>query len=95
MEPRRIETSVLARFDARELHHFGPLLRFLGDELAEFGGRAREHNAAQVGKSPHQLRISEADVDFLVEQFDDLGGRALGARKPTLPAASRSFRILG
>src|SRR6266478_764072 len=36
--------------DARKLDHPGPLLGFLGDELAEVGGRTREYRCAHVGE---------------------------------------------
>src|SRR5262249_61611544 len=32
---------LLLRLDTRELHHLSPFLGFLGDHLAEVGGRAR------------------------------------------------------
>jgi hypothetical protein len=38
------------RLDVRELDHLGPLLGFVGDELAEVAGRSRKRRAAQVGK---------------------------------------------
>jgi hypothetical protein len=36
------------RLDAGELHHLGAFLRFLGEELAEIGRRARKHCGAKV-----------------------------------------------
>src|ERR1700730_16854949 len=44
------------RLGARKGHHLAPLLGFLGDELAEVGGRACEHHAAQVGEPRFDLR---------------------------------------
>ena len=35
---------------AGELDHLAPLLGFVGDELAEVGGRARKRRAAEVGE---------------------------------------------
>src|SRR6476660_1743429 len=40
----------LVRLGAGRLDHLGPLLRFLYEEPAKLGGRAREHRAAGVGK---------------------------------------------
>ena len=45
----RLPISV--ELDARELHHLAPLLGFVGDELAEVGGRAHKHHTAQVGEA--------------------------------------------
>ena len=42
--------AVSLRLDAGELDHLAPLLGFLGDQLAEVGGRARKHRAAKIGK---------------------------------------------
>ena len=63
----------LLRFDIGRPNHLGPLLNFLGHEGAEFGGRAPERSAAQVGKPRLQPRVGEADIDFSVELFNDLG----------------------
>src|SRR5258708_14747852 len=63
------------RLDASELHHLGPFLGFVGDELAKVGGRERERVATQVGKPRLDLGIGEASVDLLVELVDDLGRR--------------------
>ena len=60
------------------LDHLGPLLGFVGDELAEVGGRAGKHRAAKVGEPRIHLGIGEGRVDFLVELVDDLGGRVPG-----------------
>jgi hypothetical protein len=38
----------LVRPDARELHHLGPFLNVLGDELAELGGRTCKPRVAKV-----------------------------------------------
>src|SRR3954453_23088936 len=59
------------RPSARELDHLGPLLRFLGDEFLEIGGREREHRATQVGKPPLHPGIGEAGIDLLVKAVDD------------------------
>ena len=66
------------RLDAGEPDHLAPLLGFVRDELAEVGGRARKHRAAQIGKPRLHLGIGERGVDLPVELVDDLGGRVLG-----------------
>src|SRR5260370_30539289 len=55
------ETSVkgpvgLLRLDTRSLDHLGPLCGFVGDELAEIGGRAPKPPAAHVREPGHYLR---------------------------------------
>src|SRR5215467_12788670 len=65
-------------FRARELDHLGPLFGFLADELAEVGGRARKHRAAEVGKPRFNLGISEARIDLIIELLDNLDGRVPG-----------------
>src|SRR5712671_4066648 len=66
------------RFDARELGHLGPLLGFVGKELAEIGRRAGKYRAAGQFKVRLDLRIDESGVDLFVELIDNLGGRVLG-----------------
>ena len=39
-------TAALVRLDTGELDHLGPLLGFVGDQLAKVGGRARKHRTA-------------------------------------------------
>ena len=53
--------------DAGRPHHLGPFFGFLDDELSEIGGRARKHDAAQVGKPCLYLGIGEPRVNLLVE----------------------------
>src|ERR1700730_3043699 len=66
------------RLDVRKLHHLAPLLSFVGDELAEVRGRARERRNAQVSRSRLRPRIGEGGVYLFVEFVDDLGGRVPG-----------------
>src|SRR5262245_11024610 len=66
------------RPDVRRPDHLAPLLRFVGDELAEIGGRAGKHRATQVSKSRFHVRIDKGRVYFLVELFDNLGRRVSG-----------------
>src|SRR5215510_4618638 len=65
------------RLDACEPHHIAPLLRLLGDQLAEVSGRTRKHRAAEVSEPRFQVGIGEATVDILVEFLDYLGRRSL------------------
>src|SRR5262245_59576156 len=57
--------------DAGQLDHLAPLLGFFGDELAEVGGRARNHCTAQIGEPCLKLGIGKASVDLRVELVDD------------------------
>src|SRR5262249_41617607 len=40
------------RLDVGGPEHLAPLLRFVGDELAEIGGRARKHRTAFFSETP-------------------------------------------
>src|SRR5215469_8070487 len=64
--------------DARELDYFAPLLGFIGNELAELGGRARKRHGAQVSKPSLNVGVGKARVDLSVEPMHDLGRRVLG-----------------
>src|SRR5262249_24183913 len=66
------------RLDAREFHHLGPLLGFLGDELAEVGRRTDKRCASETGESRLDIGIGKSRVDFLVELVDDVSRRVLG-----------------
>jgi hypothetical protein len=61
---RRRSTAALVRFDVGCPDHLAPLLGFIGDELAEFGGRHRQWNATQVCEPLLDLRIGEAGGDL-------------------------------
>src|SRR5262249_54291916 len=63
--------------DVGRHNHLAPFLGFVGDELAEISGRACKHRAAQIGKPCFEFWICNADIDFLVQSFDELYGRAL------------------
>src|SRR5262249_33734181 len=65
------------RLDVGRHDHLAPFLGFVGDELAEIGRRASKHRAAQIGKPCFEFWICNADIDFLVQSFDELCGRAL------------------
>src|SRR5215831_20641992 len=74
------------RPDARELHHLGPFLNVLGDELAELGGRTCKPRVAKVCNPRFHRGIGENSIDLLVEFLDDIGGRILW-RADTQPRA--------
>src|SRR6266446_9215691 len=63
------------RLDARKFHHLAPLLRFLGDELAEVGRRAWKCGGAPRGEPRLRLGIGERRIDLLVELVNNLGRR--------------------
>jgi hypothetical protein len=54
------QPSWLVRPDAAEFEHFGTLLNFIGDELAERGGPHRHWKAAQVCKRRLHLGMASA-----------------------------------
>jgi hypothetical protein len=56
-----------------------PLLGFFGDELAEVGGRAGKHGAAQGGEPRPHPRISECRINFLIELGNDFRAPRQGA----------------
>jgi hypothetical protein len=58
--------SRLFCLDVSGADHLALLLGFVGDELAEVGGRADKWCSAQVGKSGLDLGIGESGIDFLV-----------------------------
>jgi hypothetical protein len=56
---RRCRAASL-RLDVRRPDHLGPLFGFVGDELAEVGGRAGQHGATEIGKPMFDFGVSEA-----------------------------------
>ena len=60
-------TAALVRLDIGELDHHGPLLGFVGDQLAKVSGRTRKHRTAQVGEPRFHIGVGEASADLLVE----------------------------
>src|SRR5262249_19214940 len=77
LEYRPDSGSASLRLDVERPNDVAPLLRFVDDELAEIGGREREHVATQVGKPRLHLGIGKPSVDLSVELVDDLGRRGL------------------
>ena len=66
------------RLDARELDYLGPFLGFVGDELAEVGGRTANTVAPRSANRAFNLGIGEDGIDLPVELVDDLGWRVRG-----------------
>ena len=85
---RRRSRAALVRFNVGCPDHLAPLLGFIGDELAEFGGRHRQWNAAQVCQPLLDLRIGEAAVISLLSLPTISAGVSLGAPIPNQPLAS-------
>src|SRR5258708_133029 len=54
-----------------------PLPDLVGDQFGEVGGRSAKSHAAQIDELRLEFRIGDADVDFLVQFFDDVFRRAL------------------
>src|SRR5262249_19840340 len=65
------------RLDVGRDNHLAPFFGLVGDELAKISGQASKHRAAQIGKPCFEFWICNADIDFLVQSFDELCGRAL------------------
>ena len=65
------------RLDVGRHNHLAPFLGLVGDEFAEISGRACKYRAAQIGKPCLEFWFCNADIDFLVQSFDELYGRAL------------------
>src|SRR5262245_50666670 len=70
--------SASVRLDVEGPDDLAPLFGLVGDELAEVGGREREHVATQVGKPRFHIGVGQSHVDLLVELVDDLSRRVLG-----------------
>src|SRR5262245_7276649 len=58
------------RLDVGRPDHPGPLLGFVGDELAEVAGRAWNLSATKAGKARLHLGVGEGGVDFAIELVD-------------------------
>src|SRR5262249_1566819 len=81
--------SASLRLDVEGPDDVAPLLRSVGDELAEVVGRTQERCATQIGEPRLDLMIGESGVDLLVELLDDRGGRI-----PRRPEAERAGDLL-
>src|SRR6185503_13302114 len=84
--PESERCSPSGGLDLGRADDLAPLFGFLGDQLAEVGGRPAERGGAQVREARLQLRIGEARIHQLVELLDDVGGRVL-RRAQAVPAA--------
>src|SRR5262249_56016058 len=75
------------RLDVGRADHLAPFFGFVGEQLAEVGGRPRKHSSPHISKQSLHPGISETGVDFCVEPSDDFGGRIFGCGKalPTTP----------
>jgi hypothetical protein len=65
------EFSGSFRLDACELHHLGPFLSFLNDEITEVSRRHRHRCASHFIEPPDQSRIGQYGVYGLVEFGND------------------------
>jgi beta-mannosidase len=63
-----------------------PLLRLLGDELAEVGGRATDRRGTEVGEARLHLGIREGRVHHAIDLLHDVCRRALGHEDAVPPA---------
>jgi hypothetical protein len=68
--------------------HLAPLLGFLGDELAEVGGRERKHRTAQIDQSRLYRRIGEAALISLLSFSMTSVGVPFDTPTPNQPLAS-------
>src|SRR6476620_4642461 len=76
----------LLRLDIRELHHLGPLLCFVADELAKVLAQAWKWADAQFDEPRVEFGGGEAGVDLLVEFFDNCS-RCVSGCGDAIPAA--------
>src|SRR5262245_21809205 len=60
------------RLDVGRANDLGPLVSFMGDQLAEFGGRKHKRRASQFGESRLDLGIGEASVGAPARPQPDL-----------------------
>ena len=82
------------RLEARELDHLAPLLGFVGDELAEVGGRAGKYRTAQSASRALILGSAKPALISLLSLSMISAGVFLGAptpyqRSPRSPARNR------
>src|SRR5262245_62114506 len=63
-----------------------PLLGFVGDELSEFGGRARKSNSAEFGKLCLDAGLGKACVDLFIDPLDHVNRRVPGRAQAGPPA---------
>src|SRR5215467_13060258 len=68
--------------DAGEPDHLAPFFCFVGDELAERGGRSRQWHVSEVGETGVQLGIDKPGVDRCVQHLDNLSRGVAGRADP-------------
>jgi hypothetical protein len=85
MECRRDDDS-LFHLDVGGPDHLSPPLGFVGDELAEIGGRARKHHTTQTREPRFQIGISESSINLTIDLVDNRNRRLLWSRD-TVPDA--------
>src|SRR5262245_1433311 len=73
-----IGTAASVCFDVRRPDHLGPLLCFVGDEVAERAGTHRHRLAAELYQLRLDFQIGKRGIDLPVELVDDFGRRAFG-----------------
>jgi hypothetical protein len=83
-----IGIAVSVGLDISGPDHLAPLLGLIGNDLAEVGGRTRNHCAAQVSKARLDLRIGEARVDLPLSLSMLSAGVFFGAPMPFTALAS-------
>ena len=82
MECRRRRATRSLRLDVGRPDHLAPLLGFVGDELTEFGRRARKRRATEVGKARLILGSASAALISLLSMPTISAGVFLGAPTP-------------
>ena len=65
------------RLDVRGPDYLAPLIGFIGDELAEIGGRAGKRRASEISEPSFQFGIGQPSIDLPVQRIDEPCGRAL------------------
>src|SRR5215510_6376414 len=68
--------------DTGEPDHLTPFFRFVGDELAERGGRSRQRHVSEVSETGAQLGIDKPGVDRFVQYIDNLSRGVAGRADP-------------
>src|SRR5262249_4128621 len=56
-------------------NHLAPLHGLFGDEFAELGRRTCQHRSTWIGEPHYEFGVRNADVDLLVQSFNDFIGR--------------------
>src|SRR5215813_12366611 len=68
--------------DAGEPDYLAPFLCFVGDELAERGGRSWQRHVSEVSETGVQLGIDKPGVDRFVQQLDNVSRGVAGRADP-------------